>query len=579
VKRRKTDGAFARTGVHRARRAATVRGKGLISSAARPRRSAAQTNRSTEQPVWRALAVVEKIGAYYRKLVGRVGPKKECLRLIEGQGPRKVLDLLALLDPPWQDHAVACVYAVLLSRAKRSRLGVYFTPPHLVNHLVRRMVNAGLTLERDRIRDPAAGGAAFLVPLAREMVSGWQESGVDPDEIVARLRGRLIGREIDPGLASVANALLRRMLQREFGLSPKTTRTLSLVETGDSLRPNEMNEVDHEVGNPPYLRLGAKEHLKRREAFCDIASGRLNLYAMFLRRALDEVPPGGLVGYVIPSSFLGGPEFYAFRRRLLQLADVLVLDVFDKRRDVFLDAVQDACFVVLRRRTRILRNPDATRASSGVLQWDGTFVDEGHATLAGDGTPWSLPGHSPSKPTATLGEYGYRGVVGNLVANREPHRLFKRPARDRLPLVWAKCVTPDGRFDFERGRASEKAAGRAFAQVTDGAASTVRVPCVVVQRTSSRSQARYITAAAVMPPFIRKYGGIIGENHVIILVPTRSDAVSPDRLASVLNSREASAALARVSGSASISVRLLERIGLPALTPEPLLPGTHGPVS
>jgi adenine-specific DNA-methyltransferase len=129
--------------------------------------------------------------------------------------------------------------------------------------------------------------------------------------------------------------------------------------------------------------------------------------------------------------------------------------------------------------------------------------------------------------------------------------------------VWAKCVTPDGRFDFDRGRTSEKAGGRAFAEVVTGRYA-VRVPCVVVQRTSSRNQTRCLTAAPVLPPFIKKHGGIVGENHVIILVPIRSNAVSPEDLAAVLNGRHANAALARISGSSSISVRLLERIELPA---------------
>jgi adenine-specific DNA-methyltransferase len=527
-----------------------------------PVRSLERTARM-DRPIWMCLAIVERIGAYYRKLRAKVRPQEECQRLIQGGGPESVRDLLLSLEPAWQDHAIACVYAVLLPRAKRRRLGVYFTPPHLVSHLVGRMRRCGLDLASDRIRDPSAGGAAFLVPLAREMISVWASEGRGPAEIVGRLRARLIGREIDPGLASVANALLRRMLKREFGLTSAVVGRLALVRVGDSLRPTKTIEVEHEIGNPPYLRLEARGHKRWKGAFADIASGRLNLYAMFIRRALDEVPPGGLVAYVVPASFLGGPEFGSFRRRILQLAEVLILDVIERRREVFLDAIQDASFLVLRRRARALARPDMSTASSGVLRHDGKFVDQGDATLAADGSPWALPRSSPVVQTATLADYGYRGMVGNLVANREPHRLFKRPARDRLPLVWAKCVTPDGRFDFDRGRTSQKAAGRAFAEVVAGATYAVRVPCVVVQRTSSRNQTRCLTAAPVLLPFLRKHGGIVGENHVIILVPIRPDAVSPEDLSAVLNGRHANAALARVSGSSSISVRLLERIELP----------------
>ena len=423
----------------------------------------------------------------------------------------------------------------------------------------------GLDPAHHRLRDPSAGGAAFLVPLARKMVSSWMSEGVRSAEIVTRLRDRLRGREIDPGLASVANALLRRMLVSEFGFSRDRVSDLSIVKVGDSLIGSDLEDSDHELGNPPYLRLDAEEQRLWKKRFADIASGRLNLYTMFVRRALHEVPPTGLIGHILPASFLSGPEFSAFRRRIMQLADVLVLDLVEKRSDVFLDAVQDACFVVLRRRSTPVENPPAATPSCGVLRHLGEFVSTGPAVLPADGLPWSLPEAVPSNATATLADYGYRGTVGYLVANRQPERLYRRLAKGRLPLAWAKCVTPDGLFDFDRGRKAKKARGRGFVTVPREATYVIRVPCVLVQRTSSSSQSRRLTAAAVPEAFLRQYGGIVGENHVIILVPTRADAVAPTRMAAVLNGPQANAALSRTCGSASISVRVLESLPLPPL--------------
>src|SRR3546814_4113 len=142
-------------------------------------------------------------------------------------------------------------------------------------------------------------------------------------------------------------------------MGSKFASMLTLVKVGDSLEPkaSSRDDINHEVGNPPFLRLGGADKRLSRPIFGEIASGRVNLYALFVRRALDEVPIGGLVGYVIPTSFLGGPEFASFRRRVLQLAEVLVVDVIEKRSDVFLDAIQDACFVVLQRRTKVLAEP------------------------------------------------------------------------------------------------------------------------------------------------------------------------------------------------------------------------------
>lgn len=510
-----------------------------------------------------SMAVVERVIAHYRDLSGRRAPATECLRLASGKGPSQILELLAQLAPPWADHAIASVYAVLMPRERRKQLGLYFTPPHLVDHLLRRMHAIGLDPAQHTLRDPSAGGAAFLVPLARAMASTWLGEGIHPREIMTRLRARLRGREIDPGLASVANSLLRRMLVNELRIPSNLVADLSVVRVGDSLRDDDWDDSDHELSNPPYLRLDAEGQREWKERFADIAGGRLNLYAMFVRQALDQVPPNGLIGHVLPASFLGGPEFSAFRRRIMQLADVLVLDVVEKRKGVFLDAIQDACFVVLRRRPATVDNPPGTTASSGVLRHLGDFVLSGHARLPADGAPWSLPGIDPAHMTARLADYGYRGTVGYLVANRQSHLLFQRPAQGRFPLVWAKCVTPEGFFDFNRGRNAEKAGGRGFVTVPKDAGYVHRVPCVLVQRTSSNSQSRRLTAAAVPEDFLRKYKGFVGENHVIILVPTRADAVAPERLAAVLNGPQANAMLSRICGSASISVRVLEGLPLP----------------
>jgi adenine-specific DNA-methyltransferase len=148
---------------------------------------------------------------------------------------------------------------------------------------------------------------------------------------------------------------------------------------------------------------------------------RVNLYALFVRRALEEVPIGGLIGYVIPASFLGGPEFASFRKRVLQLTEVLVVDLIEKRSAVFLDAIQDACFVVLQRRPEALAEPPPSTAGSGVFCRDGQFFSKGVAHIEANGTPWRLPGIELPR-SSTLKDSGYRATVGYLVANRQPPR-------------------------------------------------------------------------------------------------------------------------------------------------------------
>ncbi|GLI95286.1 Eco57I restriction-modification methylase domain-containing protein [Methylocystis echinoides] len=507
------------------------------------------------------------LAAFRKKKLGRSKALQVCLSLIKRE-PGDLLELLAALPAAWADHAVASVYATLIPVDRRKKLGAYFTPPHLVDHLLSRLASCGMDPVTHRLRDPAAGGAAFLVPLARIKVSAWKERGLADSEIVHRLGKHLVGREIEPDLAAIANALLRRMLVCEFQLAPKLVARLRLVKVGDSLDPrlSSDDDIDHEVGNPPFLRLGGSDKRLATPIFREIASGRVNLYALFVRRALAEVPIGGMIGYVIPASFLGGPEFESFRRRVLQLAEVLVVDLIEKRSDVFLDAIQDACFVVLRRRAAVLAEPHASVAASGVFRRDGKFVSKDVAHIEANGAPWRLPGIELVR-SSTLKDWGYRATVGYLVANRQPKRLHKRAAKGRYPLIWAKAITPEGIFDFERGAAFK---GYGWADAPADAPYVVRTACVAIQRTSSRGQKRRLNAASISKAFIKKHGGVIAENHVILLLPNSPDAASPESLAKALNNAAASAALDRVCGSASISVRLLETIKLEAR------PSTYG---
>jgi adenine-specific DNA-methyltransferase len=484
---------------------------------------------------------VSAICLYYRRhpVAEACEALREALELVKGRGPVEVRDLLARLTPPWADHAIASVYAVLMPGDQRKRLGAYFTPPHLVDHLMFRMEALGVDISRERLRDAASGGAAFLVPLARRMVETWLAMCLPRKKIAKRLAERLVGSEIDPNLARLANALIVRMLRVEFGFSTQQIRLIGkIVRIRDGLKPAHA-AFDHEIGNPPYRRLDAQEQLDQIERFADIRSGRLNLYAMFVRSALEQAPIGGLVGHVIPSSFLGGPEFATFRRTVSSQAEVLVLDVVEKRSNVFLDAVQDACFIVLRKRPLPIVDPTPHTPISGVLTHEGFLRDGGSATIPTDESPWALP------------------------ANRETERMHQEPGPGRLPLIWAACVLGDGTFDFDRGRLSRQAKGMGFVTLSAGATGAVRGPCVVVQRTSSRSQGRRLVAAAIPDEFFLQHIGVVGENHTLMLIRERPDAVPGEELAAPLNTRQASDAFSRVSGSASISAKLLNDLRLP----------------
>ena len=503
---------------------------------------------------------IQQIVGYYRRRPSRDACETS-LALVRGDAPPEIAELLAGLDTAWSDHAIASVYATLMGKGRRKALGAYFTPPGLVTYLLERAQSFGVNFGSSRIRDPAAGGAAFIVPIAREMVRKWRTEALDDVTIVERLSRRLTGREIDSGLACLANALLRRCLVDEFGIGSDLAARRNIICEADTLAIEDDEGADHEIGNPPFLRLAAKNEPSNAELFKDINSGRLNLYSIFVRRGLAALPPGGVLAYIVPASFVGGPEFNRFRLRIRQLAEVLALDIIEGRSTVFMDVIQDTCVLILRKRSVELAEVGQDRAASNTVGGDGAILSSGIAELSADDGPWRLPGTCIDLPS-TLADWGYQARVGYLVANRQANRLHKRRAAGRLPLIWAKTISQDGKFDFSRGAEFRTLS---WVDVPECASYIARTGCVAVQRTSARGQKRRITAAEIPATFVDRHGGIVAENHVILLLPITAQAVHPSLLAQALNCAKVGEQLDRMCGSASIPARLLEKLPLPAL--------------
>lgn len=91
----------------------------------------------------------------------------------------------------------------------------------------------------------------------------------------------------------------------------------------------------------------------------------------------------------------------------------------------------------------------------------------------------------------------------------------------------------------------------------------IRKACVVLRRTSNRKQKRRLNAAAVPQAFIDEHGGVVGENHIIFLVPKEEPRLDPERLAVLMNSAPVNQRFESMCGTISVSAKLLAEIDLP----------------
>lgn len=458
------------------------------------------------------------------------------------------------------------LYNTMVPPSYRARFGVYYTPPELAERLLDQATAAGVDWSNCRVLDPACGGGAFLAPVAERMLADGGGSG--SDLVLSNLGNRLRGFEIDAFAAWLSQVALDAVLLETTGCAGRALP--DCVWVCDALRqpdPQSGPGFDLVIGNPPYGRVGLGT--EQRLAFRRGLYGHANLYGIFTDLALRHTRRGGIVAYVTPTSFLAGNYFKRLRGLLAAEAPPVSLDFVDARKGVFDDVLQETLLAVYRK-------DGASRDASAVtvsLAADGRLTENPAGTFrlpADASEPWLVPRtRAQARLLATaatfparLRDWGYSVSTGPLVWNRHKPQLSARRGADCLPLVWAEAVTGGGRFVFR----AEKRNHLPWFRIRDRRDDWLIVtdPCVLVQRTTAKEQARRLNAAELPATFLVEHGGAVVENHLNMIRPAhRSPAVSVAALSAFLNSRVIDALFRSMNGSVAVSAFELEALPLP----------------
>jgi adenine-specific DNA-methyltransferase len=463
-------------------------------------------------------------------------------------------------------YCVGTVYTTALPGSYRAAHGVFYTPPGVVGRLLAMAEEAGVKWGTCRALDPACGGGAFLIPIARRMRAALK--GTDPAFILQQLGARLRGFDVDPFGAWLAQAMLDVALQelaREAGRGvPK------IVETRDSLdlRPADRGIYDLVIGNPPYGRVSPPA--ERRAVFKRSVYGHANLYGLFTDAALRWAKEGGVIGYVTPTSMLSGLYYKALRGLLAAEARPQAVNFVSERDGVFADVLQETMLATYRRRGK------TRRGKVGFIEIgvDGevSFRKAGAFSLpARPAAPWLLP-RTPDQAALTrrlramphrLSDYGYGVSTGPLVWNRFKGQFRSQAGDTRFPVIWAESVTSDGRFVWRSEKRNHAPWFAAKRPKDDWL--IVTQPCVLLQRTTAKEQPRRLIAAELPANFIRKHEGVMVENHLnMVRAITQKPRVAAAVIAALLNSATVDAAFRCINGSVAVSAFELEELPLPS---------------
>ncbi len=480
---------------------------------------------------------------------------------------RRLGEIMAPLPVAHAAYQLSLLYTGLLRPEWRAQHGVYYTPPALADRLLDQAEAAGLDWSKAHVLDPAAGAAAFLVPAAARLMKTL--GPCTPAVAIRNISARIRGYEIDPFAAWMGQVFIEAAILPVLTLARRRPDCITVC---DSLKIENDARFDLVIGNPPFGRVSLPA--TQRGRFARSLYGHANMYGLFTDLAVGLTRSGGLVSFLTPSSFLAGEYFKNLRAVLSREAPPVAIDFVTARKGVFEDVLQEMVLATYKKSPRE-KNRRRTRAAVSFIhpQPGRPAAPEpaGYFTLPREiCAPWVLPRHAEDEKLAKrlraiperLKDWGYKVSTGPLVWNRHRSQLRTEAGKGRIPLVWAECITSDGRFIFRSKRRNHQPF---FEPGPEDGWLVVRSSCVLLQRTTAKEQVRRLIAAEMPAPFVAAHGGVTVENHLNMMIPTiPKPAVSPALLAAFLNSVVADRAFRCLSGSVAVSAYELENLPLPS---------------
>ena len=195
---------------------------------------------------------------------------------------------------------------------RRKVLGQFFTPPELVSALTDWAIRSS----EDRVLEPAAGEAAFLMAAIRRL----RALGIPEPS------GSVVGVEIDPRAWAAMRGVLAQhdesatlLHQDFFDLAPDATVQFAAV-----------------VGNPPYIRYHRFRGEARRKAQLAAAAGGVVLnglassWAAFVVHSARFLGPDGRLAFVLPAELLHADYAQPVRDFLLRRFGAVTIVTFEE---------------------------------------------------------------------------------------------------------------------------------------------------------------------------------------------------------------------------------------------------------
>lgn len=319
-----------------------------------------------------------------------------------------------------------CLTASLTKEEKKNG-GIFFTPPKCIQQILALLRTIPQVYENIKtILEPSCGSGEFISALLPEFPNA-----------------KITGIELHP-------EIYKAVSKKYEGDGNRVT-----IRRGDFLKYDanghgesslsSSSPPDLIIGNPPYFVMKKEAVAAEYYPYFD---GRPNIFILFIMKSAKILRPGGVMCFVLPSSFMNS-QYYDKTRKYIAREFIIYHIARCLPDDKYIDTTQDTFVLIIEK--RVPGSGGSKSGGSGGSGVSGVYEKSG-VTIFTDHLPRMIRLYSGSR---SLHELGFKVSVGTVVWNQCKDILTDDTSKTRL--VYSSNID-NGSFVHKEYKNQEKKA-------------------------------------------------------------------------------------------------------------------------
>jgi len=366
-----------------------------------------------------------------------------------------------------------------LTAEEKKNGGIFFTPPSCIQRIMTLLRGVSVTIRT--ILEPSCGSGEFITAVSR-----------------AYPGANITGIEFHP-------VIYKAVSQKFAGTGVRVQHGDFM--TYDAIAAFAITSPDLIIGNPPYFVMKKEDVAAEYYPYFD---GRPNIFVLFIMKSAKILRAGGVLCFVLPSSFMNSQYYDKTRKYIVRHFAILHMSRCGddgNMSDAYLDTAQGTMILILQKLgTGVIVAENTTTGGGGVFEKSG-------ATIFTDNLPRLTSLYVGAR---SLHDLGFKVNIGTVVWNQCKNILTDDPTKTRL--VYSSNIV-NGKFVDKTYKNPQK---KAFIDRPG-----IRTPMIVLNRGYGVGEYKF-AYCLLMPADAASSSsaGYLIENHLICITHTDTATAS-----------------------------------------------------